>query len=371
LVFLVIFGYFHMGNSTDVVFFLQAEARREATLGQMRCLAALAEWESLARLCSREWEISAGVGAPGAGGVGAGGDAVLRGRMAPLATQAAWHLGDWGRMEVYSEALADAQAASLPSGPSAGNSGSFQKRNQLGLGGLLEPRGIIGLGDETSSALSTLRVVDDEERGAIGLATDVDFFRAILCVRRGSMDEAREHIASARDALGAELAALVTESYDRSYGGMIRVQQLTELEEVIEYTELGRPENRVEPGVAATRRELMRRMWRDRIYGVQRKVEVWQALLAVRSLVLPATEETATWLKFASLNRKAGRTRQAHRTLLSLLGYDPSSRAPGQVGYGAGSGRPEVMLAYVKHQWSLGNRRDAFTRLQSLVGELG
>ena len=102
-----------MGNSTDVVFFLQAEARREATLGQMRCLAALAEWESLARLCSREWEISAGVGAPGAGGVGAGGDAVLRGRMAPLATQAAWHLGDWGRMEVYSEALADAQAVSL------------------------------------------------------------------------------------------------------------------------------------------------------------------------------------------------------------------------------------------------------------------
>ena len=112
-------------------------------------------------------------------------------------------------------------------------------------------------------------------------------------------------------------------------------------------------------------------MWRDRIYGVQRKVEVWQALLAVRSLVLPATEETGTWLKFASLNRKAGRTRQAQRTLLRLLGYDPASRAPGQPGYGAGSGRPEVMLAYVKHQWSLGNRRDAFARLQSLVGELG
>ena len=71
------------------------EARREATLGQMRCLAALAEWEQLATLCAREWELSAGVGAPGAGGVGAGGDAVLRGRMAPLATQAAWHLGDW------------------------------------------------------------------------------------------------------------------------------------------------------------------------------------------------------------------------------------------------------------------------------------
>ena len=121
---------------------------------------------------------------------------------------------------------------------------------------------------------------------------------------------------------------------------------------------------------AAARRELMRQMWRERIYGVQRNVEVWQALLAVRSLVLPMGEETATWLKFASLNRKAGRTRQAHRTLLRLLGYDPAQCAPGSQGYGAGSGRPDVMLAYVKHQWALGNRRDAFARLQSLVGEL-
>ena len=389
------------------------EARREATLGQMRCLAALAEWEKLAKLCAREWELSAGVGTPGAGGVGAGGDAVLRGRMAPLATQAAWHLGDWSRMETYSEALADARAASLPSGPSGGKGGAY------GAGGVgsarfsnalndPQPRGIIGLGDETSSALRLVQAearnamnVDDEAgRGAIGLATDVDFFRAILAVHRGDVDDAREHIAAARDALGAELAALVTESYDRSYGGMIRVQQLTELEEVIEYTELGRVLETYGAGMGgshatraghsvgvgsipgggaggvdasrvASRRDTIRRMWRDRIYGVQRKVEVWQALLAVRSLVLPATEETGTWLKFASLNRKAGRTRQAERTLLRLLGYDPASRAPGQPGYGAGSGRPEVMLAYVKHQWSLGNRRDAFARLQSLVGELG
>ena len=81
-------------------------------------------------------------------------------------------------------------------------------------------------------------------------------------------------------------------------------------------------------------------------------------------------EETETWLKFASLNRKAGRTRQARRTLLTLLEYDPIECAPGTGGYGAGSGRPDVMLAYVKHQWALGNRRDAFSRLQSLVGEL-
>ncbi len=38
---------------------------------------------------------------------------------------------------------------------------------------------------------------------------------------------------------------------------------------------------------AETRRSLTRDMWRGRLRGVQRNVEVWQALLSVRSLVLP------------------------------------------------------------------------------------
>ena len=38
---------------------------------------------------------------------------------------------------------------------------------------------------------------------------------------------------------------------------------------------------------AEMRRSLTRDMWRGRLRGVQRNVEVWQALLSVRSLVLP------------------------------------------------------------------------------------
>lgn len=47
--------------------------------------------------------------------------------------------------------------------------------------------------------------------------------------------------------------------------------------------------------------------------------QVWQSLLAVRTLVLPRTEDTETWLKFASLCRKSGRDRQARSTLVKLL----------------------------------------------------
>ena len=45
------------------------------------------------------------------------------------------------------------------------------------------------------------------------------------------------NVDTARELLGTELAALVGESYDRAYGDMVRVQQLTELEEVIAYSQ--------------------------------------------------------------------------------------------------------------------------------------
>ena len=48
-------------------------------------------------------------------------------------------------------------------------------------------------------------------------------------------------------------------------------------------------------------------------------MQVWQALLAVRALVLTPTEDVDTWLKFASLCRKSGRISQARSTLVKLL----------------------------------------------------
>ena len=112
----------------------------------------------------------------------------------------------------------------------------------------------------------------------------------------------------ARELLGVELAALVGESYERAYGDMVRVQQLTELEEVIGYS------NALalcsgDPTAAELHRSQICEMWRGRLKGVQRNVEVWQALLSVRTLVLPMGEDTHTWLKFASLCRKSGRIR--------------------------------------------------------------
>ncbi|KAJ6985134.1 hypothetical protein NC653_023190 [Populus alba x Populus x berolinensis] len=277
----------------------------EATLGRMRCLAQLARWEELNNLCKEYWTPA---------------EPSARLEMAPMAAHAAWNMGEWDQMAEYVSRLDDGDETKLR-----------------------------GLGNTAASG-------DGSSNGT--------FFRAVLLVRKGKYDEAGEYVERARKCLATELAALVLESYERAYVNMIRVQQLSELEEVIDYYTLpvGNP-------VAEGRRALIRNMWTERIQGAKRNVEVWQALLAVRALVLPPTEDIDNWLKFASLCRKSNRISHARSTLVKLLQYDPET-SPENMRY---HGPPQVMLAYLKYQWSLGEdhkRKEAFSRLQDLAIEL-
>ncbi|KAG6466858.1 hypothetical protein ZIOFF_075342 [Zingiber officinale] len=277
----------------------------DATLGRMRCLAALARWEELSALCREQWTAAE----PGA-----------RLEMAPMAASAAWNMGEWDHMAEYVSKLDD---------------GDDSKLRMLG---------------------STTASGDGSSNGA--------FFRAVLMVRREKYDEARLYVERARKCLATELAALVLESYERAYSNMVRVQQLSELEEVIDYCTLpvGNP-------VADGRRELIRNMWNERIQGTKRNVEVWQAVLTVRELVLPPSEDIETWIRFASLCRQSGRISQARSTLIKLLKYDPDC-SPGNWLL---HGHPQVILAYLKYQWSLGDdlkRKEAFSNLQDLTLQL-
>ncbi|KAK6136952.1 hypothetical protein DH2020_029313 [Rehmannia glutinosa] len=448
----------------------------DATLGRMRCLAALARWEELNNLCKEYWTPA---------------EPAARLEMAPMAASAAWNMGEWDQMAEYVSRLDD--------------------------------------GDETK-----LRVLGNTAATGDG-SSNGTFFRAVLLVRRGKYDEAREYVDRARKCLATEVAALcrklakpenisepiylittkqpfttiacalcasdkpkrsvaccssswmivvclaftlpdvvkavlfsspnqcevddsegfdwyrirdieilvpcekgvavisvpsnqgsvavsqffgpistitylpfirhpilqqvnpqgvmvlsayetakicwletatvadfwlymdiliVLESYERAYSNMVRIQQLSELEEVIDYCTLP-----VANPVAEGRRLLIRNMWNERIKGAKRNVEVWQALLAVRSLVLPPTEDAETWIKFASLCRKSGRISQARSTLTKLLQFDPES-TPETVRY---HGDPQVILAYLKYQWSLGEdhrRKESFARLKDLAMDL-
>ncbi|KAG7693019.1 hypothetical protein KL933_004170 [Ogataea haglerorum] len=253
-------------NSTDI------------TMGKMRCLHALGEWELLSELAQDKWNNSSGD---------------IKRAIAPLAAAAAWGLGQWERMGNY---------------------------------------------------ISVMKVE----------SPDKAFFNAILCLHRNNFEEAAEQISKARDLLVTEITALVSESYNRAYGVVVRVQMLAELEEIIKYKCLPQ---------GSEKRIQIRETWNKRLLGCQRNVDIWQRMLKVRALVVKPKQDMEMWIKFANLCRKSGRLGLAEKSLNALLDEGNSghqtSRAP-----------PHVVYAQLKYMWARGQQREALNHLIDFASKL-
>lgn len=180
---------------------------------------------------------------------------------------------------------------------------------------------------------------------------DGAFYRAVLAVHHGEFEIAQRLIDETRDLLDTELTAMAGESYERAYGAMVCVQMLSELEEVIQYKLI--PE----------RRETIRNMWWKRLQGGQRLAEDWQRIIQVHSLVISPQEDIHTWLKYASLCRKSGSLKLSHKTLVMLLGTDPSQTPEAPLP----TNQPQVSFAYTKHLWMAGEHDRAYMQLDRFV----
>lgn len=242
----------------------------EITMGKMRCLHALGEWEQLSELARSKWDNSS---------------SDIKRSVAPLAAAASWGLGQWDRMD------------------------------------------------------ACIKVMKSE-------SPDKAFFNAILSLHRNNFDDASGHILKARDLLVTEITALVSESYTRAYGVVVRVQMLAELEEIIKYKCLPQ---------GSEKRAVMRKTWNTRLLGCQRNVDIWQRMLKVRALVIKPKQDMDMWIKFANLCRKSGRLNLAEKSLNSLLeegSPENPSRAP-----------PQVVYAQLKYMWAKGQQKEALRHL--------
>ncbi|XP_076064565.1 serine/threonine-protein kinase Tor isoform X2 [Oratosquilla oratoria] len=178
------------------------------------------------------------------------------------------------------------------------------------------------------------------------------FYRAVLAVNKNEYRLAQQLIDNARDLLDTELTAMVGESYQRAYNAMVAVQMLAELEEVIQYK------------LVPERRQAITQIWWDRLQGCQRVVEDWQKILQVRSLVLTPLDDMRPWLKFAALARKSGRLELSRKTLIKLIGTDPSVNPQ----LALQSVNPHVMYQYCKHIYTYPQKRqEAYTQLQTFL----
>lgn len=200
---------------------------------------------------------------------------------------------------------------------------------------------------------------------------DRSFFGAILSLHRNQFVEASRFIQKAREGLDTELSALVSESYNRAYAVVVRVQMLAELEELIVYKQ-----SQNNPA----KQETMRRTWETRLLGCQRNVEVWQRMLKLRALVISPKENMQMWIKFANLCRKSGRMGLAEKSLQQLIGSDDSldvmlPRIDSQNGQHYYSSppmdvKPQINYAVLKYHWASGRQPAALEGLKMFTNDL-
>ncbi|GAB9472031.1 FKBP12-rapamycin complex-associated protein [Globisporangium polare] len=235
---------------------------------------------------------------------------------------------------------------------------------------------------------STLSVASGSEEAD----TQTSLYRSVLAVHHGKFDQAATLIDETRKTLDTKLGALVGESYSRAYRSMVTLQQLSELEEIITYKKLRM--NVAKSEEAARYKRHMVRMWHARLSGCKRVVEVWQQILAVRSLIISPRDDIDTWLQFASLSRQSGNLSLSLKVFTNSLGVNTSGTLNGTSNGGGalsdmlsvsssaslssssipfGYGDKEhhrVAFAYLKHLWAVGDKKKALTELHHLVAKI-
>ncbi|KAF1783413.1 Serine/threonine-protein kinase TOR [Phytophthora cactorum] len=390
----------------------------EVCIGKMRCLEALGKWEELSALTAQVWAalrsserspskasappprsrpLSAGRAASSSSGVSSGrsnpgllrrgssnygsssslasagappssssyqfgddrGDeATALRRVAMLGARASWCLSQWDSMTQY---VTECGAQNDKNNANSAVISRAANGNGQGYGyGHTHGHGIFGADEDV---------------------TELSLYESVLAVHRGNFDQAVQLIDATRKTLDTKLGALVGESYSRAYRSMVTLQQLSELEEVVTYKKLRAQISKGEEA-ARYKRHLMR-MWRDRLSGCKRVVEVWQQLIAVRALILSPHEDIDTYLQFASLCRQSGNlslslkvfTNALHvhggagskgTGISEMLSVAASSSASTSFGFGE-KDRNRVAFAYLKHLWAAGQKQEALSDLHRLV----
>ncbi|KAH7327706.1 atypical PIKK FRAP protein kinase [Rhizoctonia solani] len=201
----------------------------------------------------------------------------VRGQIAPLATAAAWSLQKWDSMSEY---------------------------------------------------ISTL----DEN------TADCAFYKAVQALHRDRFARAQEHVDQARELQDEELTALAEQNYGRSYSMVLRMQMLSEIEEMIKWKMSADNPHR---------RDTIQKVWMHRLQQCRPEVEVWQRIVQLRTLVLLPKQDPTMWTKFANLCRKNDRRFLAERTFNSLLDerfWNSST--------GASVAPPSVIYSHLKFLWS-------------------
>eukprot|EP01041_Mallomonas_annulata_P001944 gene1944-3771_t len=234
------------------------------------------------------------------------------------------------------------------------------------------------IGARAAWSLNEWQIMDTFVSHLPSESVDGLFLRSVLSVHEEDFQSAALHIDQTRKQLDDSLTALLAESYSRAYVPLVMLQQLSELEEIMEYKILlkeaglaratgkrrssdgsfsnsnnggsgggdshshgrdkevllhsrGKITQQIDEnddgseGLCAAQMDALHRKaflvekWRRRIRGCRSSgraaIPVWQHILQVRRMVLSDREDLDTWLDFATLCRRGGNLALSRRVL--------------------------------------------------------
>lgn len=217
--------------------------------------------------------------------------------------------------------------------------------------------------------------------------------------------DAQQHIDEAFALVNQELPFVTPETYRHVYPKMIEIQQITELQEILDYKRLLREETAEE---ASNYMLGLRKIWATRLRGVQASTTVLLRILGCRSLIINPMDSIEAWLKLAKVARKERHYNICIQILKKLgIGENKSekpfeNRITSNVLNSVGTHdlcgscinsckthcthqnacqqffifkeplelvkrvNPLIVFSYLKYLWAVGSKIEAFDRLQRL-----
>lgn len=317
------------------------ESRLELLMGRMRCLNGLGEWQRLNSSCSNLLEVLNKIDSSNLVGL-------------------SHSTSNMDNLSAINRAIS-IQPLNMSSNESNQNSLNLLQLNTAQMTQLKEK--VAEMGAAACWGLGDWDKMRNYVKSLPENTYDGSLYRSILALTTSPKDidfsskkNASALIEQTRDLLDTDLTSMATQSYERSYQGIIEAQVLTELEEIITYKNL--------PG----KRDWLVETWWKRLQGCERSLEYWHRLLLVRSIVLPKEKDIKPWLKFSSLCQKTGHLGLAQQILSSILTNEEMSLESNGSNVLSTSRDYEICkYAHLKFLYANGNKREAYDKLEEFV----
>jgi hypothetical protein len=176
-------------------------------------------------------------------------------------------------------------------------------------------------------------------------------------------------IEKTRDLLDYDLTSMASQSYERSYQGIIEAQILAELEEVIKYKQ------------SHSKRDWIEDIWWRRLQGCERSFEYWHRLLLVRSIVLSKHKDIRTWLKFSSLCQRTEHVALSEQILENLMPNTTNQTLTNDQDNPNNNNNPQISINTLRNQelckyvmlkslYAKGNTREAYEKMSQFIDEI-